>query len=122
MSQFDINNRWYVASVSYSDDKTPGRTFKLNDYTLLDDIIDEIHYRLPYRDKRKVVKLEYRSPSVDNKGDIVYNNFELKNRENVSSMCRTYLEFEEEISLELVATVQRTVKQTLKMCKCPLDY
>ncbi|XP_058732910.1 uncharacterized protein LOC131604491 [Vicia villosa] len=105
MSQYDINIRWYVASVFYYDGKTFGRTLKLNDYTLLDDIIDEVHYPLPYGDKRKIVKLKYRSLSVDNEGKVVYNNFELKNREDVLTMWRTYFDFEEKIPLKLVATI-----------------
>src|SRR4051812_23791953 len=88
MSQYDINIRWYVAVISYSDGETPGRTIKLNDYTSLDDIIDEIHYCLPYGDKQKIVKLEYRSLSVDNEGNVVYSNFELKNREDVTNIFR----------------------------------
>src|SRR4051812_45583022 len=90
--------------------KILGRTFKLTDYISLDDIIDEIHYRLPYGDKRKVVKLEYRSPSIDNEGNIIYNNFELKNREDVLAMWRTNFDSEENIPLELEATVRRTIE------------
>ena len=123
MSQLcEIKIRWYVASVSFSDGKTPRRTFKLNDLTLLDDIKDEIHYLLPYGDKRKVVKLEYRSPSVDNEGNVVFNKVELKNQDDVMAMWRTFFGFEEKYPLGFEATVRRTVDEILKMCKRPPGY
>lgn len=75
MSQINIHR--YVENVSFSG-STPRRTFKLTDFISLEDIKDEIHYLLPYEDKRRIVKLEYRSLSIDNRGKIEFNKFELK--------------------------------------------
>lgn len=49
MSQINID--WYVAHVSFSS-FTLRRTFKLTDFTSLEDIKYEIHYLLPYGDNR----------------------------------------------------------------------
>lgn len=94
-------------------------TFKLTDFTFLKDIKDEIHLLIPYRDNRKIVKLEYRSSSIDNGGKIEFNKFEIKMQVDVRDM---YFHFEEKIMLELEAIVSISVEDIAKMLKCPPGY
>lgn len=74
--------------------------FKLTDFISLKDIKDEIHYLLPYRDKRRIVKLEYHSPSIDNEGKIEFNKFKLKTQVDVRVMWDTYFRFKIKGSLK----------------------
>ncbi|XP_050885549.1 uncharacterized protein LOC127091071 [Lathyrus oleraceus] len=119
MSQINID--WYVANVSFSS-YTPVRMFKLIDFTSLEDIKDEIHYLLPYRDNRKIVKLEYRSPSIGNRGNIEFNKFELKTQAGVRAMWNTFFRFEIKVLLELEATISRSGEDILKMLRRPPGY
>lgn len=105
MSQIIIN--WYVANVSFSS-ATPERKFKLNEYTSLTDIKYEIHHLLPYGDNWRIVKLEYRSPLIDNGEKIEFNNFELKTVVDVRVMWNTYFRFEIKVLLELEARISRS--------------
>lgn len=119
MSQ--INIHWYVANVSFSD-STLGWAFKLTDFTSLEDIKYEIHYLLPYGDKWRIVKLEYHSPLMVNEGKIEFNKFELKTQAGARVVWNTYFRYETKVSLELEATLQRSVEDILKMCKHPPRY
>lgn len=119
MSQ--ISMYWCVANVSFSN-FTLGKTFKLADFTTLENIKDEIHHLLPYRDNRKIVKLGYHSLSIDNKGNIDFSKFELKTRASVRTMWDTFFYFKEKVSLELEATLQRSIEDIQKMCKHPPGY
>lgn len=48
----------------------------------------EIHIA-PYGHNRKIVKLEYRSPSIENEEKTEFNNFELKTGAGVSAIWNT---------------------------------
>ena len=96
--------------------------FKLNEYTSLADIKYKIHRLLPYGDNRRIVKLDHRSLSIDNRWKIEFNNFELKTDADIRAMWNTYFRFETKVPLELEATLQRSVEDILKMCKRPPGY
>lgn len=122
MSQMStLNIVWYVANVSFSNGAL-GRTFKLKDFTSLNDIKDEIHYLLPYRDNRKIKKIEYRSPSFGNREKIEFSKFELKTQADVWAMWNTFFRFETKISFELEARISRSIGDILKMLKRPPEY
>ncbi|CAL5191721.1 unnamed protein product [Lathyrus oleraceus] len=122
MSQISsLNINWYVANVSFYNG-APRRTFKLNEFTSLDDIKDEIHYLLPYGDNRKIVKLEYLSLSIDNRGKIEFRKFELKTQADVRAMWNTFFYFKIKVLLELEAMILRSVEDILKTCKRPPVY
>lgn len=61
MSQ--INIIWYVANVFLSS-AIPRKKFKINEYTSFADLQYEMHNLIPYGDNKKIVKLEYCSPST----------------------------------------------------------
>lgn len=98
------------------------QNFKLTEYISLVDIKDEIHHLLPYGDNRRIVKLGYRSSSIDNRGKIEFNNFEFKKDADVRVVWNTYFHFKTKVSLELQAKISRPFKDILKMLKCPHGY
>lgn len=116
MSQININ--WYVENVSFSS-STPERTFKLTEFTSLE---DEIHHFLPYRDNRRIVKLECRSSSIANGWRIEFNKFELKTQADVRAMWNAYFHFKTKVLLELEAKISRSSKDIANMLKRPHGY
>lgn len=99
MSQVSqINIILYVTNVSFSS-TTLGRKFKINEYTSFADMQYEVHNLLAYEDSQKIVKLEYRSPSINNKGKIEFNNYEFKTNANVRTMRSTFFRFETNVSI-----------------------
>lgn len=68
-----INIIWYIANVSFSN-ASLRRKFKLNEYTSFTYLQHEVHNLLRYEDNQKIVKVEYRSPSIKNEGKIELNN------------------------------------------------
>lgn len=119
MSQIKIN--WHVANVSFFN-ATPGWNFKLTEYTSLEVIKYEIHHLVPYGDNRRIVKLENRSPSINNREKIKFINFELKTVADLRAMWNTFFCFEIKVSLELKAKIPRSVEDILKMLKRPPRY
>lgn len=49
---------------------------------------------LPYFDNKKIVKLEYRSSSIDKEGNIEFDNFEMKTGAYLRAMLNTFFYFE----------------------------
>ena len=78
--------------------------------------------KLSYGDGRKVDKIEYRSPSVDNEGNLQFMNRELKNDDDLRAMWSTYRSFQEKVSIELDATLSRTVDDIMRMLQHPPGY
>lgn len=68
------------------------------------------------------MKLEYRSPSIDNGGKSELKKFELKTQVDVRVMWNTYFRFETKVLLKLEATVQISVEDIMMMCKRPPGY
>lgn len=119
MSHININ--WYVTNVSFSS-STPKRKFKLTGVTSLEDIKYKIHHLSPYKDNRRIVKIEYRSLSIDNRGKIEFNKFELKTHAYVRAMWITYFYFEIKVLVELEVMISRSIKDITKMLKRPPGY
>lgn len=72
-----MNINWHITYV-YFNDANPSIEFKFNEYTPLVDLKYILHNLLSYRDNRKIMKVEYRSPSINNEWNIKFINFELK--------------------------------------------
>lgn len=72
MSQY-----WYLAFVYFNRVKSPV-DFRLTNGTSLDVLKSKLDYLLHHTENRKVVKIEYYSPSIDNEGNIRFSKFELK--------------------------------------------
>lgn len=76
---------WHVPYVYFNIAKHTIE-FKFNEYTTIVDLNFILENLLPYFDNQKIVKLEYRSPSINNEGKIVFSNFEPKAGANVRVM------------------------------------
>lgn len=95
---------------------------KLTEFTSLEDIKYEIHQLLPYGDNRRILKLEYRSSSIDNERKIEFNKFEFKTQTDVRAMWNTYFCFKTKVLLELEATISKSAENIAKMLEHPFGY
>src|ERR1043165_3712754 len=59
---------------------------RLSQNTPYDELITTLHSLLQYPDNRKVVKLEYHSPSLDAEGKVKFTLFQLKNDDDLEVM------------------------------------
>lgn len=66
-----------------------------------------------------MVKIEYRSPSIDNQGKLKFNNFELKIDEDLKIMLNTYHRYETKCQIEVDAIVAIFFDDIIKMLKLP---
>ncbi|XP_058726295.1 uncharacterized protein LOC131597625 [Vicia villosa] len=113
-----MNIKWHVGVVHFIGN-TPSRKLKFTKYTPIEDVLEILQKRVPYGDNRKVVKIEYRSPSVDKDGKLVFINCELKNDSDIWALWNTFTSFEEKVSIELDATISRSVDDIIRMLQRP---
>ncbi|XP_058777018.1 uncharacterized protein LOC131651371 [Vicia villosa] len=113
-----MNIEWYVGVVHFTG-ATPSREFKFTTLTPIEDVREILQELLPYNDNRKVVKIEYRSPSVDKDGKLVFINYELKNDVDMQAMWNTFTNFEEKVLIEVNATISRSTDDIIMMLQCP---
>ncbi|XP_058776951.1 uncharacterized protein LOC131651300 [Vicia villosa] len=113
-----MNIEWHVGVVHFIG-ATPSRKFKLTTYTPIEEVCVILHEFVPYSDNLKIVKIEYRMPSVDKDGKLVLINHELKNDADMRGMWNTYTSFEEKVLIELDATISRSVDDIIMMLQRP---
>lgn len=70
-----------------------------------------------YPDNLRVVKLYFRSPSIDNDEKISFNNFELKMDEDLTFMWNTFQYYETKCLVELDAKIAISIEDILKLLK-----
>src|ERR1051325_9692520 len=99
---------WVVGVVHFLGD-IPSHEFKITVYTSIEEVRETLQELVPYGDGRKVEKIEYCSPSIDNEGNRHFMSRELKNGNDLRAMWSTYQSFQEKVSIELEATLPRTV-------------
>ena len=87
-----LNIKWVVEVLHFSD-ATPSRKFKITVYTPIEDVHETLQELVLYGDDQKVEKIEYRSPSIDNEGNLQFMNRELKNDTDLRTMWSTYRSF-----------------------------
>lgn len=68
----------------------PPVSFRLIEDTPLDVLKFQLDNFVHHTDYRKVVKIDYRSPSIDNEGKIRFSKFERKTNEDLKVMWNTY--------------------------------
>lgn len=68
------------------------------------------------------MKLDYHLQSINNKGKIEFNNYELKTKANVRAMSNSFFRFETKVMIELEATISRSTEDIVKMLKYPPGY
>lgn len=66
-----------------------------------------------------MVKIEYRSPLIDNEGNIRFNKFELKIGEDLKVMWSIYHQYQTKDLIEVDAKIVRYVDDIIKMLKLP---
>ena len=66
-----------------------------------------------------MVKLEYRSPSVDTEGNIKFTPFELKNDEDLEVMWATFQRYSSKGLIEMDVKLQRSTEDVIKMLQRP---
>lgn len=64
-----------------------------------------------------MVKIEYRSPSIDNERKMGFNKFELKTDEYLKVMWSTFCRYKIKGPLEVDATVGRSIDDIMQMLK-----
>lgn len=68
------------------------------------------------------MKLTYCSPSINNEDKIKFNNYELKTDANGRAMWNTTFHFETKVSIEVEATISRSIVNIVKTLKRPPEY
>ena len=109
-----LNIEWVAGVVHFPGDE-PSCEFKITMYTPISEVRETLQELVPYGNSRKVEKIEYRSPSIDNEGNLQLMHRELKNRNNLRAMWSTYRSFQEKVSIELDATLSRIVDDIMRM-------
>lgn len=97
----------------------PSIAFKFTMYTPFDDLKFILEELLSYDDNQKIVKLEYRSPSADNEGNIEFNNFEFKTTKDVRALRNIFFHYENNFLIELDAKIERFVEDIVRMLERP---
>lgn len=112
-----MNMNWHVAYVYYNGTK-PSIKFKFTEYTPLVDLNFILENLLEYSDNRRIVKLEYRSSSIDNERNIQFKT-ELKTDADLRVMWNTFNRYETKGLIELNVTIARSIEDIMKMLKRP---
>lgn len=79
-------NIYWHATFFYFNDAKPSLEFKVTKYTSLIDLKSIPENPLQYSNNWRIVKLEYRSLSIDNECKIQFNKFKLKTNENLKML------------------------------------
>lgn len=87
----------------------PSIKFKFNEYISFPDLKYILHNFLPYSDNKKLVKFEYRSPSIDNKGKIEFINFEQKTGAYLKAMWNTFFCYKMKVPIEVDTMISRSI-------------
>lgn len=77
---------------------------------------------MQYIDKRNVVKIEYRSPSIDIEWKIGLNKFELNTNGDFKVTWNTYHWYETKGLIEVFTTIVRSVDDIIHMLKCSESF
>ena len=66
-----------------------------------------------------MVKLKYRSPSLDTEGNLKFTSFELNNDDDLEVMWSTFQRYSSKGPIEVDAKLQRSGEDVIKMLQCP---
>ncbi|XP_058761212.1 uncharacterized protein LOC131634558 [Vicia villosa] len=79
------------------------------------ELIPTLNSLLQYLENQKVVKLEYRSPSFDDEGNVKFTPFEIKNDDDLKIMWTTFQRYSSKGPIELDAKLQKSGEDINKM-------
>ena len=66
-----------------------------------------------------MVKLEYRSPSLDAEGKVKFTLFQLKNDDDLEVMWETFQQYSTKSQIEMDASLRRSTEDVIKMLQRP---
>src|SRR4051812_24917148 len=92
----------YLAFVNFSGEMS-SLQFRFSEDTPLAELITILNFHLQYPENRKVVKLEYRSPSLNTEEKIKFTQFALKTNDNLKVMWSTFLRYSSKGPIEVDA-------------------
>lgn len=96
---------------AYFNGRKPSFQFRVTDDTPLADQISKLNTLLRYIENQRVVKLEYRSPSLDSEKT----NFEQKTDEDLQIMWNTFYHYASKGPIEVDAKIERSVSNIIDM-------
>lgn len=109
---------WFITFV-YFNDVLPPLQFRVTTDTLLVDLKSRMQNNLHYSDNRRVIKIEYYSPSLYNTWKMKFRKFELKMNEDLRIVWSTFHCYATKDPIEVNVTLARSTDDILKMLKCP---
>ncbi|XP_058774717.1 uncharacterized protein LOC131648989 [Vicia villosa] len=109
----------HLAFVYFNSGYPMSFQFRFSHDTLFAKLISSLNSLLQYPENRKVVKLEYRSPSLDDEGDVQFTPFDVKNDEDLAVIWITFDRFSSKGPIELDAKLQRSGADVIKMLTHP---
>src|SRR3954469_18898947 len=98
----------HLAFVYFTTSYPMSFQFRFSCDTSFAELITSLNTLLQYLENRKVVKLEYRSPSLNDEGDVDFTPFEVKNNEDLAVLWSTFDRFSSKDPIELDAKLQRS--------------
>ncbi|XP_058772016.1 uncharacterized protein LOC131645829 [Vicia villosa] len=104
----------FLAFVYFNGVKPPLQ-FRFSEGTHLAELISILNSILQYPENRKVVKLEYRSPSSDPEGKVQFTQFVLKTIDDLKVMWRAFRQYSTKDPIEVDAKIQRSGEDVIKM-------
>lgn len=111
-------SQYSYMEIVYFNNMKPPIDFRLpKDPTTLVVLRSKLDNLFPNTDNRKVVRIEFRAPSINTQGNMKYNTFKLKTDEDLNVLWRTYHHRPTKGSIEFDAMIVRSINDIIKMIK-----
>src|SRR4051812_49163743 len=109
----------HLACIYFTSGYPMSFQFRFSRDTPFADLITSLNTLLQYPENQKVVKLEYRSPSLNDDGDVEFTPFEVKNDEDLAVLWATFDRFSLKGPIESDAKLERSGADVIKMLTHP---
>ncbi|XP_058725795.1 uncharacterized protein LOC131597098 [Vicia villosa] len=106
-------------SIVYFNGAKPPLQFRFSEDTLFTESSTALNSLLQYPENQKLVKLEYRSPSLDTEGNVQFTQFALMTDVDLKVMWSTFRQYSTKCPIEVDAKFQRSRKDIIKMLQRP---
>ncbi|XP_058776582.1 uncharacterized protein LOC131650896 [Vicia villosa] len=103
----------------YFNGAKPPLQFRFSEDTPLAELITILNSLLQYPKNRKVVKLEYRLPSLDADIKVQFTQFALKTDDDLKILWSTFRRYSTKGRIEVNAKIQRSGEYVIKMLQRP---
>ncbi|CAL5185986.1 unnamed protein product [Lathyrus oleraceus] len=111
----------HLAFVYFNGVKSPLK-FRICENIFLVDLKIKLNTFLRYLKNRRVVELEYRSPAIDNEGNIQFTMLELKTDDDLKVMWSAFYRYSTKGLIEVDVTIQRSVEDIIRMLQRPEQH